>query len=341
MTLREMGEKRLISEIIIPLLNPFGNLELAGDDCAIINIGNNRSISLSTDRVPSDLVSFSFGLINHYELGYYLAILNISDILSSGAKPVGLLLNLAFPACFHVDNLEEIIAGAKQACETFNCQIYGGDLSDAKEMNLVATSIGIAKTNELLYRKGCSENDLVYCSDYIGITATAFSYFLEAKKFGMELSDSEEKILISVFKFPQMCVELSRQLASLKPNHMITCMDNTDGIYQSLHEIGLLNRVGILLDVDSIPIHPISYKVAEFLEIDVFDLIFNAGADFKLIGTIAKTIENNDLSRLSDNGLRIIGKVDTSLRPGTVKLVTDNEAKEITALGWNYYGDKQ
>jgi len=339
--LKDIGEKQIIANIIIPLINPKEDLTLAGDDCAVINISENKSVCISTDRVPSDLVSFKLGIINYYELGYYLAILNISDIVSSGAKPVGILLNFAFPSDFSVNNLEEIMKGAKYACEVYDCLILGGDLSDASEMNLVATSIGSANTDEILYRRGCQDKDLVFCSDYIGITATAFSYFNVAQKKGLRLSEDEEKVLTSVFRYPNLRIGLSQELAKLKAKYNITCMDNTDGAYQTLHEMGILNKTGVILYAEDIPIHPVSRKVAEFLDKDVFDIIFGAGADFRLFGTLSKEISSEKTGILRKNCLQVIGLADNSLVPGTVMLNSGNTTKEIIASGWNYYGEKR
>ena len=68
-TLRELGEKELIRSVIKPLFNPKNERGLAGDDCAVIDVGHDMAICVSTDRVPADLTSFKLGLINHFELG--------------------------------------------------------------------------------------------------------------------------------------------------------------------------------------------------------------------------------------------------------------------------------
>ena len=70
--LRDIGEKEIIRSIIKPMFNPKGILGGVGDDCAVLDVGNGKSICVSTDRVPADLISFKLGLINHYQLGYYL-----------------------------------------------------------------------------------------------------------------------------------------------------------------------------------------------------------------------------------------------------------------------------
>ncbi|MBD8839086.1 AIR synthase related protein [Paenibacillus sp. FSL K6-4396] len=335
--LKEYGEKRLIEEIIIPMINPMKANSLAGDDCAVIPIGESDCVTMSTDRVPADLLSYELGLINDYELGYYLASLNISDIYASGSQPYGILLNLAFNKDMKVSQFTQIMEGAKKACEDNNCLILGGDLSDSVEMNLAATSIGKGKIPNLIYRSGSQDNDYVFATKHIGITPTSFKYFTKTKGEGFTFNETEEEILKSVFKYPLLSCELSRMLSEMKPKYSITCMDNTDGVYQSLHEIAKINDMQITLDFDKLQIHPLSWKITEHETMGILDLVFNAGADFQLIGTLDKNIEKNDLIKLEEAGLYIIGRIQKGNNTGAVFCNRDSQNYEIKASGWNYY----
>src|ERR1700752_4769705 len=153
MLLRDIGEKKLISDYIRPLFNPQNLPSGVGDDCALIPVTDQKCVCISTDRVPADLISFKLGLIGFRELGQYLAVLNISDIAAAGGKPVALLLNFAFPSDFKLDDMLEIMAGTKMCAEQYGVSIVGGDLSDASEMNLVAISVGLVDCESSLLRR--------------------------------------------------------------------------------------------------------------------------------------------------------------------------------------------
>ena len=131
--LKELGEKEIIRTILKPLFNPNNLLGLVGDDCAVIDVTGVKSVCISTDRVPADLISFKLGIIDYFELGYYLSTLNII------------------------------------------------------ELNISATSVGIVKNGNVLYREGAKEGDYIFCSNYLGLTSTAFHYFLKAKQKGLFL----------------------------------------------------------------------------------------------------------------------------------------------------------
>ncbi|MEL0590936.1 MAG: thiamine-phosphate kinase [Planktothrix rubescens PR222] len=335
-TLKDIGEKEIIRSIIKPLFNPDNKVGLAGDDCAVIDILNQKSLCLSTDRVPANLISFKLGLINYFELGYYLGILNISDIVANGAIPIGLLLTFAFESNFLIEDLKNILCGVKKACDDYSCQVLGGDLSDSSEMSIAATSIGITDQNNVLYRQGARVDDYIYCSDYLGLTATAFDYFLKAKPQGFVLFKYEEEILVNQFRKPKARLEFSQRLS--QSNFRITCMDNTDGIGQSLLELAEINNLRFELNKDDLPIHEISIKVADFLSKDILDVVLGVGADFQLIGTHESNLELQNINNDVSDNIQIIGKTYEG------KGVWIKDEKSITTEcnipGWDYYNIK-
>lgn len=333
MLISELGEKELIRKIVKPITNPNNIPELAGDDCAQIKVNNDFSVCLSTDRVPSDLIALKLGLIDYYQLGYYLAVLNISDVVASGSKPAGLLLNLAFDNNFEVADFESIMLGAKKACNDYGCEIVGGDLSHSTDMSLSATSIGFCD-GVPLYRRGSINNDYIYCSDYIGITSTAFKYFLEAKDKGLKLLEDEEEFLCKNFRTPEAKIELSRLMKESDLN--FTSMDNTDGLGQTLLELSEINNIGFIIDKDALPIHDISRKVADYLCIDVVELVLGTGADFQLIGTFSYQNQESCVDLLNNSGLKIIGVcreeyTGVYLRDGSGNL------ENYQSKGWDYF----
>src|SRR6266508_6314969 len=109
LTIGDIGEKELIRTLITPLLNPEANRDLPGDDCGIAWVANGIPICISTDRVPWDLIAFRIGLIDINRLGYYLAVLNLSDIAAMGAIALGVVLNLGLPPSSPIDDLRALL----------------------------------------------------------------------------------------------------------------------------------------------------------------------------------------------------------------------------------------
>jgi thiamine-monophosphate kinase len=329
--LSDIGEKRLISDYIKPLFNPSGSAEGVGDDCALVPVCKDLCVCVSTDRVPADLMSFKLGLIGFRELGQYLAVLNISDIAAAGGTPTALLLNLAFPPHFEVAHFEEILLGAKQACERYNVRVLGGDLSDALEMNLVATVLGVVHPQQALFRTGARPGDKVFCSDNLGIAATAFAHYRSnGETPRMTLHFEEEAILTAPFRNPVARIALGRQLAT--SGNCRAAMDVTDGVSQTFSEIAAASGVGIILDTDCLPIHPLSRRIASHYCLDVMALILGPAADFQLVGVIDP--EYGGSGHLPAE-LHIIGDVVSG--SGVHLRTADGQVRTLVPQGWNYY----
>jgi len=332
-TISQMGEKRLIAEIIRPLFNPTSSPDSVGDDCAVVGTIDEgvTAICISTDRVPADLLSFKWGLIDFYQLGYYLAILNISDLAAAGARPCGLLLNLGLPKNFLVRDLQSLLNGALAASKLHNCPIIGGDLSDASELNLVGVSLGKLEGPSRLYRSGARPGHAIFCCDTIGVTPTAFSYFGKLRGKA-NLSESDEDLLALPFRRPEariMCGDALRRSGACS-----AVMDNTDGVGQCLSELSDASNMAMVIHSEALPLLPITASVAKLIRTDTINLALGPGADFQLIGTIDLCHAGYQASSL---GLKIIGHVEDG--HGVWIDRPDGERRPVTIQGWNYYTD--
>ena len=324
--IRHLGEKRLLQEILLPLVNPGRDPFLSGDDCGMVDVPDGHLICASTDRVPWDLTAYRLGVMSEFDLGYYLVVLNISDIAAMGAVPVGLLLNLALPPDFLIASLEKIMSGVMAASAQYKCPILGGDLSDSLEPSLCATSIGVVKRGQYLLRRGAAIGDAIYISGICGLSATAFRYFLNARPLGMTLPKQDEDLLREAFMRPVPQLRLGQALA--RSVNRATAMDNTDGLSQSLHELADINRLHYVMDLELLPIHRITLQVAGFLGEEPVNLAMGPGADFNLVGTV-------DFPSVIDRlGMHRIGRVE---KGHGVSIVSDGVWHDIKPNGWNYF----
>jgi len=325
----DFGEKRLLKEVILPLVNPNLDPYLAGDDCGIVDVPDGHYLCASTDRVPWDLTAYRLKIISERELGYYLAVLNLSDIAATGASPVGLLLNFALPPSFSVRQLVDIMSGVLAASTKYGVSVLGGDLSDAAEPSLSATSIGIGRRGMHLGRAGAQEGDFIYISGLCGLAATAFRYFLEAKPRGLSLATERENLLKLAFTNPVPQIGLGQAIAA--SGNRATAMDNTDGLSQSLSELADASFKHYVIHQDLLPIHPVTAEVAEYLSEDPFELALGPGADFNLVGTIDSEAP---LERLT---LNRIGQVEAG---SGISILTNGVTRSIQPRGWNYFRER-
>jgi thiamine-monophosphate kinase len=327
--LSEIGEKTLIRELISPMFNPNCEVMGVGDDCAMVPCGCDYLL-LSTDRVPADLISFKIGLLDYAGLGAYLVNLNLSDIAACGGIPIGLLLNLGLPDSMLLGDLQSLCSGALNAAMAQSAEILGGDLSSSSELSISATSFGRVLKHQVLTRRSARPGDIVVASRPLGLTPAAFAYFLHLRPKGFRVAGSDEDQLVEQFKLPPL-ISLGRALA--ESGLCTSCMDNTDGLGQTLSELSEFSRVSVVLECESLDIPPLVERIASELEVEPVQLAFRAGADFSLIGTLSE----RPTSDLAMSRVKMIGHCEEATG---VFLDRSGSRTRVQAEGWNYFSQQ-
>lgn len=328
----DLGEKRLIAEFVHPYFNSSDTLEGVGDDCAMLEASDGEFWLFSTDRVPADLISFRLGILDYAGLGRYLARLNISDIAACGGQPLALLLNLGLPDTLAYEDFKSLCRGFKEAAERHGCRVLGGDISSSVELSISATSIGRVKKPNVLSRRGAMKDDTIFISRPIGLTPAAFAYYLRCKKDTILLSANEIAQLDGQFTSLEPLISLGLSLSS--SGYCNSCMDNTDGVGQSLLELSIASKARFVLKQEYINIPEVVTKIASNLEEDPLGLAFSAGADFSLVGTLRGKWSQKQATDHFGEGLEVIGQVEQG---EGVFIETGNEIVPVSFSGWNYF----
>lgn len=325
----ELGEKRLIAEIIRPLFNPSDSPSGPGDDCADFPVPPHCDIVVSTDRVPADLIAFRLGILDYRGLGDYLARLNLSDVAAAGGRPLGLLLNAGLPSDFELSAFEALCRGFGDAAGRANCKVLGGDLSASQEISLSATSIGYVPSGQALRRNGAAPGDRVVVNRPLGLTPAAFVAFLEEPQ-GLHLSAADRDTLARQFTSLEPCLDLGQRL--LESGDCTACMDNTDGIGQSCSELAAASGVAIVLDAERLEIPDIVARAAASTGRSATELALSAGADFSLV-TCVRERDGGVANGLESNLLRI-GQVEAG---AGLWLESAEGRHQVAPAGWDYF----
>ncbi len=331
-SISKIGEKGIIRDFITPLFNPDLDFRGVGDDCALIEAEEGYSFLFSTDRVPADLIAFRLGILDYFDLGRYLAWLNISDIAACGGDPIALLLNFGLPQNLEYNYLKELCRGVLDAANDFNCKVLGGDLSSCNELSISATSIGKVRAGKALLRNGAKSGDLIFISKPIGYTPAAFAYYLRSTDDNpINLTKSEIDRLNKQFKAVYPLVNFGLYLSS--SGKCSSCMDNTDGLGNSLEELALASHKSFIVQKEKVYLENLVVKIAEHFGEDPFELALGAGADFSLVGTInPNTIEKKLVNQ--ENNFKIIGYVEN----GSGVFQEENGSRsKINYSKWDYF----
>jgi thiamine-phosphate kinase len=346
-----LGEFGLIKRLTKDIkTNNDATLYGVGDDCAVLHYPDSE-VLVSTDMLMEG-VHFDLTYIDMYHLGFKSAQVNISDIFAMNGTPRQLIVSLALSKRFKVEDLEEFYAGLRAACEQWKVDIVGGDTTSSYTgLAISITCIGEAPRDEIVYRNGAKDTDLVCVSGdlgaaYMGLQllerekTVYYQQVDEARKKNDQLALQQLKAFQPDFAGKEYL--LQRQLrpeargdiikrlreANIKPTAM---MDISDGLSSELLHICDQSNCGCRIFEKNIPIDYQTAVMAEEMNVNVTTCAMNGGEDYELLFTVPI----GDHSKIEEmEGVKLIGHI-TRPEFGKQLVARDGTEFEITAQGWN------
>ena len=351
MDIASLGEFGLIDRLTNNL-QPKNSSTLygVGDDCAVLNYPE-KCVLVTTDMLIEG-VHFNLTYTDLRNLGYKSAMVNISDIFAMNGTPRQLTVSMALSKKFNVEDIERFYEGLKAACDKWQVDIVGGDTTSSfTGLAISITCIGEASKEEIVYRNGAKETDLICVSGdlgaaYMGLqllereNAVYYQQVEEAKKKNNrkaleELRDfqpdfaGKEYLLQRQLK-SEARGDIIRQLkeAGIRPT---TMMDVSDGLSSELIHICTQSKVGCRIFEKNLPIDYQTAVMAEELNMNVTTCALNGGEDYELLFTLPI----GDYAKISEmEDVKLIGHI-TKESLGRILVTRDDNEFELKAQGWN------
>jgi thiamine-monophosphate kinase len=285
-TIGDIGERELIAKISRLTGRARSPVKTGiGDDAALIAITEGYDLVASCDNVPEDLFAWARGLISPRELGEYVVRVNLSDLASMGASPLGLLWMVRAPSSTPLSDFLSLAKGFIRAARRYGAPLAGGDTKESRTLSVGATALGQVQPARVLTRGRARLGDAVICSGRLGLASAAITYFARWGRDAGPLSAREVEVLRRSLWAPIPRLELGAQLAA--DGECTSCIDNTDGLGRSLLELAKSSACQIEIDANWLPLHPLVRKVARLVGRTPLELTFAVGLDLNLIGTLA------------------------------------------------------
>jgi thiamine-monophosphate kinase len=334
-----------------------------GDDCAVLSYPD-REVLVTTDLLMEG-VHFDLTYIDLQHLGYKAAMVNMSDVFAMNGTPRQITVSLGISKRFSVEDIEQLYSGIRLACDKWNVDIVGGDTTASYTgLTISITCIGDARKEDIVYRNGAKDTDLICVSGDLGAAYMGLQ-LLEREKavYYEQVNDLQKKIAeakaagdsqklstlnaqLSTLSMPDFSGKeylLQRQLqaeargdiiqklreAGIRPTAM---MDVSDGLSSELRHICKQSGVGCRVFEKNLPIDYQTAVMAEEMNMNVTTCALNGGEDYELVFTVPIG-DHEKIEQLED--VHLIGHI-TDQKFGHVLVSRDGQEFELKAQGWNF-----
>ena len=334
----DLGEFGLIDQLTknIVLKNE-SSLVGIGDDAAVIQVSEDTVQLISTDMLVEG-IHFNLMYMPLKHLGYKAVAVNVSDICAMNGTAQQITVSLAVSSRFPLEALEELYEGIQLACTNYGVDLVGGDTtSSTSGLVINVTVLGTAKKEDVVYRSGAKEYDLLVVTGALGAAYMGLQV-LEREKEVFKANpsiqpdlDGHDYIIERQLK-PEARKDIIGYLKELevKPTAMI---DISDGLASEILHLCKASKVGCHVYDEKVPIDAKTSMTAIDFNLDPNTCALNGGEDYELLFTI----DQKDFDKIKGNPhMTVIGHI-TNENDGIYYVDKNGSAITLKAQGWKHF----
>lgn len=338
--LSALGEFGLIERLASRIhLTQKSSIKGIGDDAAVIDPLGMQQV-VTTDMLVEG-VHFDLSYMPLKHLGYKAIVVNLSDVYAMNAEPRQVTVAVALSNRFPVEAVDELYEGMLLACSNYGVDLVGGDTcSSTSGLIISITAIGAVENENIVYRSGANDNDLLVVSGDLGGAYMGLQILEREKQVFKDTGsqpdlDGHDYILERQLK-PEARKDITALLKELdvRPTSMI---DISDGLASDAMHIARSSKVGVRIYDEKLPIDPETYRTAREFNLDPTTCALNGGEDYELLFTVAQT----DFEKIKGNpSLSIIGHM-MDKASGYHLVDKQGGLHELRAQGWDAFLGKE
>lgn len=271
-----------------------------GDDCSVVDYGNNEFLVTTTDLLV-ERTHFRLSTTSFKDLGYKTLAVNISDIASMAATPHWAHLSLALPPSVQQEQVEEFLEGFYELADACGVQLMGGDLSDSKsDLFINLTLSGKVSKDHIKRRSGFKAGDKLFVTGRLGDSAA-----------GLRLLEKETShpYLVQKHLRPDLHLEKALQLGCSSNVHGM--MDISDGLLSDLERAAQVSSCGFKIDLEALPLSKELNEVCEERGWDPLELALAGGEDYCLLFSADETFKGDgvfQIGQVTEEGIHFLNK---------------------------------
>lgn len=232
-----------------------------GLDCAVVDGGAKLWV------IKSDPITFATD-----EIGWYVVQINANDIATTGAVPRWLVATLLLPEHKTTATLaERLHQQIYRACQDMDISLIGGHTEITYGLDrpiVVGTLIGEVERDHLITPRGARPGDHILLTKSVPIEATAILAREFPEPLSQELTANELAQASAYLYEPGISVLREAQIAC--QTGKVTAMhDPTEGgLLTALWELAQASRCQLRVDLETVPISPLSARICQIFQID-------------------------------------------------------------------------
>jgi thiamine-monophosphate kinase len=307
-----------------------------GDDAAVIDAGDHVKV-VTTDLLLEG-VHFDLAYAPLPHIGFKAVAVNVSDIAAMNAIPKQITVSIALSNRFSVEAVDALYSGIRAACDHYGVDLVGGDTTASRSGLVISiTAIGEAQKEQITYRNGAKENDILCVTGDLGGALVGLQILEREKQAFLANPDMRpdlEKYTIVTGRQlkPDARMDIIHELRELGvvPTSM---MDISDGLASEIFHICKSSNVGATIYEDKLPIDKQTFDTAVELNLDPITCVLNGGEDYELLFTI----DQKDFAKLEKHpDVHFIGHI-TKPEEGKFLVTKSGTAASIKAQGWKHF----
>ena len=333
-----IGEFGLIDKINQRvILQHASTLKGIGDDAAVLDGGSDHKRLISTDMLLEG-VHFDLSYMPLTHLGYKAVTVNVSDIAAMNGIPKQMTISLGLSNRMSVEAVEALYEGIYAAAKDYQIDIVGGDTTSSRSGLVISiTLIGESAPDNIVYRNGAKEGDILCLSGDIGGAYMGLQILEREKEVfnvdpNMQPQLDKYSYIVGRQLRPKARMDVIHELRDLGilPTSMI---DISDGLASEIFHLCKQSQKGACIYEDKLPIEKQTFETAAEFSMDPNTAALNGGEDYELLFTIdqkdfEKMKNHDDITTIGYMHAPDLGKV----------MVTNNKNTiELTAQGWIHF----
>lgn len=234
-----------------------------GEDCAVVNFGNEYNCVMSTDPITA--------AVN--DIGRLAIHITCNDIASNGIQPLGIMLTVMLPYGTTEEDVAMIMEQAGETAAKLQVEIIGGhtEITNAVvKPVIVSTAIGRAPVGNKNSADNMSVGDHILITKRVGIEGAG----IIASDLENELKNvlTESELNTAKGFLDEVSVVREGIIAGeIGTNGMHDVTEG--GVLGAVYEMAVIANHGVEIYKDRIPVDDVTLKIADKFNIDYMRLI--------------------------------------------------------------------